>query len=87
MSKPKPVHVTWRDAHAIYSSWSEPDSLDHTDFTCETVGWLLPSTTKPGYHVVVLSRTHEGLVGDGIAIPNDNVLSCDVLSAKSRKTP
>jgi hypothetical protein len=75
----KLVLIVWRDAHTVFQGWSEPDSVSTKDFTCETAGWLLPFATKPGYHVVVLSVTHEGLVGDGIAIPDENVLSITYL--------
>lgn len=82
----KPVCITWRDAHAVFCSWSEPDSIDTADFTCQTVGWLLPKETKPSYHVVVLSKTHEGLVGDGIAIPDENIIKVEVFTrTKSAK--
>lgn len=76
MRKSHPVQITWRDAHSCYPHWSEVSSIDTTDFTCQTVGFLLDAKTKPGFHVVVLSRTHEGLVGDGVAIPNENIIEC-----------
>ena len=83
--KAKPVLLIWRDAHTVFTSWSELTDISATDFTCETVGWLMPSGTKPGYHVLVLSRTHEGLVGDGIAIPDENVISIDYLKSGAKK--
>lgn len=77
--KMKPVLVVWKDAHACFPHWAPVDSLESEDFVCETVGWKLPSSTKPGHHVIVLNRTMNGDVGDGIAIPDEMVLSCRVL--------
>lgn len=81
----RPVLLKWRDAHAVFPSWAEPEEIGQDDFTCETVGWLLPSDTKPGWHVVVLSRTHQGLVGDGIAIADEMVVSVEDLAPKAKK--
>lgn len=87
MSKMKPVYIVWRDAHACYPSWAEVDSIDPGEFTCETVGWKLPKSTKPGWTVIVLNRTQTGLVGDGIAIPDEMIVSCDVLMLPKSEAP
>ena len=78
-----PVLVTWRDAHAVFQSWADPEHISEGDFICETIGWKLPDDVKPGWVVVVLSRTHEGLVGDGIAIPEAMVVKTQELKVKN----
>lgn len=70
----------------MYPTWTDIDNVqDGTDFTCESIGWLLPKEHKPGWHVLIQSRTHEGLVDSGLAVPDGMVLEVTVLSPKKSK--
>lgn len=76
--KPYPAKVTWKDAHAMYGTWSDahhPEEDD--DYIVETVGWVLPNRKK-GHTVVALNLSPDH-VGDGIAIPDGMIVEISPL--------
>lgn len=77
------VRVVWRDAHTVFEHWDNPDALTPDPLYCETVGYLIPHA-KPAHVVVALNRTVDGLVGDGIAIPEAMVDEVIVLEEERR---
>jgi hypothetical protein len=84
--KPIPVIVTWRDAHGMYAQWQDlahPES-DADEYLVQTVGWLLKNR-KEGHTVVALNLS-DYHVADGIAIPNDMIVTVRELTPKRKQS-
>jgi len=76
------VKVTWRDAHGMYVQWEDlnhPES-DPNEYLVHTVGWLLENRKKG--HTVVALNLSDFHVADGVAIPNDMVVTIQELVPK-----
>lgn len=67
------VLVAWKDAHACYEQWSDPEDLDQADYMCYSAGFMLKDV-KPGWVVLVLNTGEDNRVGDGISIPDAMVV-------------
>lgn len=83
-SNPVPVKVVWRDAHGMYIHWEDLNDPEHDadEYLVETVGWLLEKRKKG--HTVVALNLSDYHVADGIAIPDDMVVSVQELVPKRK---
>ena len=71
MTKPRPVVVTWVDAHADAGHWTSLDELDPDTRVIRTCGFLLP---KPKRGHVTVAQSIDGDHVDGVLhIPATNV--------------
>lgn len=69
--KPRPVVVTWVDAHADANGWCKTDELDRKRRKIRTCGFLLEHV-KPG-HVTVAQSVDGDHVDSVLHIPAINV--------------
>lgn len=84
--EPTPVIVSWRDAHGMYEQWQDLNhpEQDSEEYVVNTVGWLLSDRKKD--HTVVALNLSDYHVADGIAIPNDMIISIQHLVPQQKQS-
>ena len=77
--KHRVVLVTWWDAHAVTTGWTNIDELDVEPFVVTSVGYLVEAA-KPDHVLLVQSVTREGQIDQALAIPWGMVRSVVMLT-------
>lgn len=71
----KRVEVTWVDSTMLRFGWQDPEEYQDEfsrSYTITTVGYIVHRTKRE--LVLVMNRSENGQVGDGIAIPTGCIL-------------
>ena len=63
------VLVTWHDAHGDSSGWLPIDSVDTAPCVVTSIGFALPSGTKPGHYSLAQSILHSDYIDHVLHIP------------------
>lgn len=79
-----PVEITWWDAHALTSTWTDVTELSKEPRVIVSVGMLIPNA-KPHHHVIVQS-VDDTRVDQALAIPDEMVVCTRYLAGTYERT-
>lgn len=74
-SKKKIYRIVWRDAYSEVDEWHDEDSIDGSDYLCETIGYLIENEKNSKYFTIASTVTIEGYFCCLINIPKAMVVS------------
>lgn len=68
-------YIQWRDAFTETDEWHSLESMTDSEYTCETVGYLVKENKKPNYYSIAGTVTAEGMYTSIINIPKAMVIT------------
>jgi len=74
-NKKKIYRIIWRDAYSEVDEWHDEDSIDGSDYLCETIGFLIENDKNSKYLTIASTVTIEGYFCCLINIPKAMVVS------------
>ena len=75
VQKRKTYKIVWLDAFASPDRWSDEETLELKDYTCETVGFLIKNNGSSHYYTLASTIAVDGYFCSVINIPKSWVIS------------